>query len=77
MVPGFAERERHAAEMQRRDWLSGTPFGMRNRPIQQHARQRLRNLEFGFLRRSLVSAIALGNRLLARRPRSMQPIPES
>jgi hypothetical protein len=77
MVPGFAERERRAADMQRRDWLSGTPYGMQNRSLQQYASPRLRNPKLGLLRRSLVSAAALGNRLLARRPRTMQPIPES
>jgi hypothetical protein len=76
MVPGFVERERRAAEMQRRDWLAGAPYEAQFPPAQRHASLWQRNPVIALLRRSLVSTIALGHRLQARQPRPLQPVPE-
>ena len=79
MVPGFAERERRFAEMQRRDWLTDASHGIQNQvnfPNCWYTSLRRRNHVIEILRRPLLFAIALGHRLQTRRPETMQPIPE-
>jgi hypothetical protein len=80
MVPGMTERERHAADMQRLEWLADAMLGPTQLPrppgppaVPSGTRH---SVPLGLCRRNVALAHDLGQRILAIRLRSAWPAPK-